>query len=197
MIWDIVSGVYDTAEKVYNGRVYANTGEIVAEYIDPCDRVLECACGTGAISICIAARARSLVATDMSVGMLRQCEKKLRSCYNAKVRKADITNLKVRDGSFDKVVAGNVLHLLDDPAKAVSELKRVCRPGGLIILPTYINKSTGKVNLGARAIGHFIDFKEEFDAVSYAEFLEALGCEIEEYRIAEGRMPCAVAVVRN
>lgn len=197
MIWDVFSGVYDTAEKVYNGRVYTHTGEIVAEYIDPCDRVLECACGTGAISICIAAKALSLVATDMSVGMLRQCEKKLQNCYNAKIRKADITNLKVSDGSFDKVVAGNVLHLLDDPAKAVSELKRVCRPGGLIILPTYINKSTGKVNLGARFLGNFIDFKEEFDAVSYAEFLERLGCEIEEYRIADGRMPCAVAVVRN
>ena len=198
MIWDTFSGIYDLAETAYNRKVYTRTGEIVAEYIDPRDNVLECACGTGAISVCIAAKCRALTATDMSVGMLRQCEKKLKNHYNVRIRKADLMHLKVRDGSFDKVVAGNVLHLLDDPAGALAELRRVCRPGGLIILPTYVNKQLGRTNLGARAVALAgVKFKEEFDAVSYAEFLEGLGCEIEEYRIADGRMPCAIAIVRN
>lgn len=198
MIWDTFSGVYDIAEKAYNGKVYDRTGEIVAEYIDPCDDVLECACGTGAISIHIAKKCKSLTATDMSVGMLRQCEKKLRQCYNTRIRKADITRLKCGDSRYDKVVAGNVIHLLDDPAAAIAELKRVCKPGGLIILPTYINKKGSDTNLGAQAVSLLgVEFKKEFDAVSYPEFLESLGLEIEDYRIARGRMPCAVAVIKN
>lgn len=198
MIWDKLALPYDAAETIYNGKVYHRTGELVAEYIGPGDTVLECACGTGAISIHIARKCRLLVATDMSVPMLRQCEKKLRSCYNAVIKKADITKLNCGDDRFDKVVAGNVIHLLDDPDAALSELRRVCKPGGLIILPTYINKEEGKTNLGAKAIEMIgVDFKSEFSSVSYTEFLEQKGFMIEEFRIADGRMPCAIAIIRN
>ena len=44
------------------------------------------------------------------------------------------------DGQFDKVIAANVIHLLDEPFKALAELDRVCKPGGQIIIPTYINR---------------------------------------------------------
>ena len=55
MFWDNVSGVYDLFETVYNGKVYRRLGQKVAEEIGPKDVVLECACGTGAISSYIAA----------------------------------------------------------------------------------------------------------------------------------------------
>ena len=54
-----------------------------------------------------------------------------------------MTRLKCQDDRFDKVVAGNVIHLLSDPHAAVKELERVCKPGGKIIIPTYINASEG------------------------------------------------------
>ena len=44
------------------------------------------------------------------------------------------------DERFDVVIAANVIHLLDEPEKALQELSRVCRPGGRIILPTYMNR---------------------------------------------------------
>lgn len=47
----------------------------MAKLININDKVLECACGTGAISIYIAKKAKRLVATDYSVGMLRQARK--------------------------------------------------------------------------------------------------------------------------
>lgn len=37
------------------------------------------------------------------------------------------------------MVAGNVLHLLAEPERALKELVRVTRPGGVIALPTYVN----------------------------------------------------------
>ena len=74
MFWDKVASVYDFFENVYNGKVYKGTGQKVAEVIEKGDEVLECACGTGAISVYIAPECARLV------------------------------------------VAGNVIHLLDNPA---------------------------------------------------------------------------------
>ena len=75
MFWDKISPLYDLFEQVYNGKVYRGTGEKVAEFIEPNDTVLECACGTGAISVSIAPKCRRLIATDFAAGMLRQAEK--------------------------------------------------------------------------------------------------------------------------
>ena len=51
MFWDRVAAPYDLFEGIYNGKVYRGTGMAVAEEIEPGDVVLECACGTGAISV--------------------------------------------------------------------------------------------------------------------------------------------------
>ncbi|MBR6872559.1 MAG: methyltransferase domain-containing protein [Ruminococcus sp.] len=195
-VWDKFSRIYDVAETLYNGKVFNGTGEVVARYIDPDDRVLECACGTGAISVSIAPVCRELTAADLSTGMLRQADKKLRGFSNVRLRRADITNLKCPDGSFDKVVAGNVIHLLDDPGKALSELLRVCRPGGRVIIPTYINNSSRSSKAAVSVIRRFgVDFKEDFDLASYRQFFEDMGCPAAEIRVVQGRMPCAVAVI--
>lgn len=76
MFWDNVSPVYDFFEVIYNHRVYLGTGKAVAAHISASDIVLECACGTGAISQYIAPKCRMLIATDLSKGMLRQAAQK-------------------------------------------------------------------------------------------------------------------------
>ena len=63
MFWDRIAKFYDLFEKVYNGKVYKNLGTEVAKAIEQDDVVLECACGTGAISKAIAEKCASLVAT--------------------------------------------------------------------------------------------------------------------------------------
>ncbi len=78
MFWDKISPLYDLFENVYNGKVYSGTGVMVAEMISTSDIVLECACGTGAISRYIAPKCKRLIATDFSTGMLRQASKKCR-----------------------------------------------------------------------------------------------------------------------
>lgn len=196
--WNKISPLYDLFESIYNGKVYNGTGEKVAEFIEPSDEVLECACGTGAISVYIAPKCRKLVATDLSPGMLRRASKKCRKYSNATFRKADITNLKCKDGRVDKVVAGNVIHLVPDPERTLHELERVTRPGGKIIIPTYINMTnkTGKIAvkfielLGA-------NFRREFDLESYKQFFENMGYKDVEYHVVDGRMPCAIAVLEK
>ena len=196
MFWDNVSGLYDLFETVYNGKVYRGLGRKVAEEIAPDDVVLECACGTGAISSYIAPKCRKLVATDFSVGMLRQTAKNCRAYDNVKIRRADMTHLKCRDNRFDKVVAGNVIHLLDNPRAALKELVRVCKPGGKIIVPTYINASAGVNRKAVRLLELAgADFKRQYDLQSYQKFFFFSWYGNIAYFVVEGRMPCAVAVI--
>lgn len=196
MIWDNVSGIYDFTETVYNGKVYRRLGETVAAQIKQDDLVLECACGTGAISKYIAPRCRHLTATDFSTGMLRQTAKNCQKYDNVTIRRADLTQLKCRDSKYDKVVAGNVLHLLDKPVAAVKELERVCKTGGKIIIPTYIHGSSGVNRLAVRVFELAgVRFRRQFELASYQKFFEDAGYKQVAYTVINGRMPCAVAVI--
>ena len=196
MFWDKVSPLYDLFETVYNGRVYRGTGEKVAEFIKPSDYVLECACGTGAISVYIAPKCKKLMATDFAHGMLKQASRKCAKYKNVTFRKADIMTIKCRDNRFDKVVAGNVIHLLPNPEKAMHELERVVKPGGKIIIPTYINMSKGTGTVAVKFLTLLgADFKKQFDLKSYKKFFEDMGYKDVEYHVVDGRMPCAVAVI--
>ena len=199
MFWDNVAGVYDVFVNVINRKTHQKLKKIVSSQIGSDDTVLECACGTGLLSAVIAEKCRQLTATDFSEKMLKKAEKNCRSFRNITYAPADITALPFADGSFDKVVAGNVIHLLDNPMKALGELNRVCKDGGMLIIPTYMNKdSKGKTNGFSDAVGKAgADFKREFTAESYRQFFLETGYPDVKVSLANGRIPCAVAVMRK
>jgi len=197
MFWDNVAGVYDVFVNVINRRTHQKLKEIVSDLIGPEDTVLECACGTGLLTAVMAPKCRHLTATDFSLKMLKRAEKNCRSFRNITYAQADVTALSFADGSFDKVVAGNVIHLLDAPLTALSELDRVCRDGGMLIIPTYMNKDPkGKTNGFSDAVGKAgADFKREFTLESYRQFFLDAGYSDVEVSLADGRIPCAVAMM--
>lgn len=197
MFWDIAANFYDIFENYYNGEVNRNLAKRVAELMDKNDRVLECACGTGMLTKAMAPNCRELIATDFSVGMLKKVKKNCSAFPNVKIRKGNIMKLNCKDGAFDKVVAGNVIHLLDEPYKALDELIRACKDGGRVIIPTYVNnENAGKPSVFIRILEKFgADFKKQFDFASYQQFFEKTGYENIEYILVEGRMPCAVAII--
>ncbi|MBQ6040136.1 MAG: class I SAM-dependent methyltransferase [Oscillospiraceae bacterium] len=198
MFWDKVSPLYDFFETVYNRRVYTNTGKCVAAYISSEDTVLECACGTGAISEPVAQKCRLLIATDMAEGMLRKTYQKCSKYGNVKVRHADLMHLKCRNNRFDKVIAGNVIHLLDDPEAAIRELLRVCKPGGKVIIPTYINRDGQDLKAVISLLEKIgVHFKRQFDFASYKQFFADAGYPDAEFSIVEGKMSCAIAVIQK
>ena len=197
MFWDIAANFYDIFENYYNGEVNRKLALQVAEFIEKDDRVLECACGTGMITKAIAPKCRELIATDYSEGMLRQAKRNCASFKNVKIRRADIMKLNCKDGAFDKVVAGNVIHLLEKPYAAMDELMRACTNGGQVIIPTYVNKeNSGKPSAFIRFLEKFgADFKKQFDFSSYKLFMEKTGYSNIKYILVEGKMPCAIAVI--
>lgn len=199
MFWDNVAGVYDLFVNVVNRKTHEKLREIIAGLIKPGDDVLECACGTGLLSAVIASKCGTLTATDFSEKMLKHAEKNCSAFHNVTFRYADITALDFPDTSFDKVVAGNVIHLLDEPLKALDELNRVCKPGGMLIIPTYMNKNDkGKPSGFSSTVGKAgADFKREFTVGSYKQFFQDAGYRDVKITLANGRIPCAVAVMRK
>lgn len=200
MIWDIVAKIYDAATNVTNGKANRKVSEIVAEQIKTTDNVLECACGTGLLTHRIYPLCQTIVATDFSSAMLLQTKKKCSQATNLRLEKADITQLPYATGSFDKVIAGNVLHLLPDPKKAMEEMKRVCRPRGEIIIPTYVKPENKNLltrswmNL-LKVVG--VKFKNSFTFSTYQAFFRTLGYTEVRYLIVDGRPPCAIAFVKR
>lgn len=198
MFWDKFASLYDFFEKIYNGKCYNALGERVAEFVEPTDKILECACGTGAISQSVAKYCYALTATDTSEGMMKRARKKCRKLKNVRFRKADIMELEYRDGAFDTIIAGNVIHLLDEPKKALTELERVCKKDGKLIIPTYLCKEFNSQPAFAvrflKMIG--LDFKAQFTFEGYKQFFEDMGYTNVTYSVVDGRMPCAIAVIQ-
>ena len=161
------------------------------------DVVLEGACGTGMLAEVIAPLCRHITATDFSEKMLCQTRKKCRAFSNVSVKFANIMEIEDDNDSYDVVVAANVIHLLDEPVKALKELDRVCRPGGKIIIPTYMNKEkTGEASQFSKTVGKAgADFKQAFTLTTYKQFFCSTGYEDVAYHMIHGRVPCAVAVI--
>lgn len=198
MFWDKVAGVYDGFIKLMNRNACARLQDEVASLLSPGDRVLECACGTGLLTVAMAPRCASLTATDYAPKMLERAAAKCRAYPHVTFQPGNILGIAFPDNTFDVVVAANVIHLLDDPYRALRELRRVCRPGGMLVIPTYINQTAeGKQTHPARLLEKLgIGFKRIFTEESYHRFFDEAGYAA-SFRLVDGRMPCCIAVIRK
>src|SRR5688572_12351329 len=93
---------------------------------------LEVGCGTGALSAAILARCkpRRHVGLDPSEGFIQHARQKLKD-YRINFRMGDGQALPMEDSSYDVVVSALVLNFIPDRHKAMREMRRVCRPGGI------------------------------------------------------------------
>ncbi len=198
--WDRVAGLYDLAE-LTNRRVNRAAVKRVAELVPEGAAVLDCAAGTGEFSLAAARRAASVLATDLSRPMLDRAAAKAKRAGVGNITFAvrDITALPEEDGSFDVAMAANVLPLLPRPEIAVGELWRVTRPGGRLILPTYLQGRTGAAAGELIKIYQGVGFHYEraFTPETYRGFLEGLGLGPVTLEVIEGRVPEGIAVLER
>ena len=199
MFWDNVACVYDIFANIINRKADKALCAALEKLISSSDDVLECACGTGLLTGVTALRCKNLIATDFSANMLKRAEKKYGKYGNIRFEKANILQLPYPDGHFDKVIAANVIHLLDEPHKALRELERVCKHGGTMIIPTYMNRTDkGRTNSVSDVIGKAgADFRHEFTLDTYKQFFADYGYTNAGFILCEGRIPCAVAVLQK
>lgn len=199
MFWDKVAWAYDIFANVINRKANRALCAAVKELIGPTDQVLECACGTGLLTGVIAPECQSLLATDFSEKMLKRAKKKYGKYRNVAFEQANLLRLAYPSNRFDVVVAANVIHLLDEPYQALRELERVCKPGGRMIIPTYMNQTDkGETNSVSGVIGRAgAEFKRAFTPETYKRFFAEAGYADAEYLLCRGKIPCAVAVLEK
>lgn len=118
--------------------------ELVAEAVNGRARALEVAAGTGLVTAVLARTAAEVVATDYAAAMVERLRDKVGAAglENVECQQADIYALPFEPGSFDAVVAANVLHLLPDLDGALAALTRMLRPEGILIVPTFCHDET-------------------------------------------------------
>ena len=196
-VWDRVAGIYDIFVYIINAKVHKALRKHIENLFEPSDIVLECACGTGMLTKSIGPKCQKLIATDFSKKMVQTTKYNCRNHKNISFAVADILNLEFADATFNKVVAANVIHLLEDPYKALDELDRVCKPNGKIIITSYVIKQEKKRNnMFTEAISKGTKyFKREFSFSSYKQFfIEAGYCDVQCIDI-DGFVPCSIAIM--
>lgn len=198
--WDRVAWLYDLMERS-NRAVNAVAAARVAGLVPKGARVLDCAAGTGEFSLAAAERAETVLCTDLSLPMLDRARKKAkkRGLTNISFAQRDITALPDRDGTFEAVIAANVLHLLQKPENAVRELWRVTAPGGRLILPTYLQGRVGTAYGTMIKIYQGVGFHYEhaFTSETYQMLLESLNLAPVLVEVIPGRVPEGIAVLEK
>jgi ubiquinone/menaquinone biosynthesis C-methylase UbiE len=171
--------------------------ETVRDSIPQGAAVLEAAAGTGSISVAVSGKARSVLCTDISDNMLKAARRKTADLANVTVAKRSIYDLGEPDGAFDVVIAGQVLHLIDEPKTAAAELRRAAK--SMVILPMSFTKNlrgTAKFGLNVYRLFGFAP-KLEFTQDEYTAFLPTVGFDGCAFTQIAGHMPMAVAVWRK
>ena len=94
---------------------------------------LDVGCGTGALSAAIFARCepRSVISIDPSEGFIATAQAKMKD-VRADFRVGDAQDLQLESDSRDRVVSALVLNFVPDKIKALTEMRRIARPGGTV-----------------------------------------------------------------
>ena len=193
--WERKAPQYDSVATGVFGRPLPRALELTASGVSGAETVLEVAAGTGLMTAVIAPRVRQVVATDYADNMLALLRERMKSAGIANVvaEKRDIYALGYPPGSFDIVVAGNVLHLVPDFERAIDALCQPLRPGGKLITPTFVHDETALAWVASRVLAHVLGqpMHRRFTAESLRRGLERRGLTIARAETIPGLIPIA------
>lgn len=133
--WGRLAEVYDD-NALLAGATYPPIVEKLRGEFHPEDKLLDVGAGTGLLTIHIAPLVGHVTCTDIAPEMVERAKVRLQSFDHVAYRVEDACALSLEDNSFDVVLCCNVLHQLSRPEMAVSEFRRVLRPGGKLLAIT-------------------------------------------------------------
>lgn len=97
------------------------------------EKILDVGCGTGSLTFALAKfpDVGEIMAIDFSPVFVQEAKRR-NADPRVKIRQADACDLPFESGAFDRALALLVLHFVPEAGKAVSEMRRVVRPGGVV-----------------------------------------------------------------
>jgi phosphatidylethanolamine/phosphatidyl-N-methylethanolamine N-methyltransferase len=189
---DFVARVYENIAWAYDlffgpalhpGRVDA----IRRMAIKPGDRVLEVGVGTG-INASLYPRDCAVTGIDLSSSMLEKARERVarKGVRNVRLLQMDAANLKFADDTFDIVYAPYVISVVPDPVAVAREMRRVCRPGGRIIVLNHFRSRNPVMAWIERSISPFtvhVGFKSDLDLPGFLAQAELKPLSIEKVNV--------------
>ncbi len=91
-------------------------------------------CGTGQVAASLAPFVARIIAVDGSTAMLRAAKKRLHDFDNVELRRGELESLPLDDAMLDAATVTLVLHHVPQPERVFTEIARVLRPGGRLLL---------------------------------------------------------------
>ncbi|MGA4864510.1 methyltransferase domain-containing protein [Streptomyces lavendulocolor] len=130
-------GHHESVLRSHRWRTAANSAAYLLAEVRPGMQVLDVGCGPGTITADLAALVAPggrVTGVDAAAGVLEQARAtaRERGLDNVRFAVADVRALDFPDDSFDVVHAHQVLQHVGDPVGALREMRRVCRPGGVV-----------------------------------------------------------------
>lgn len=135
--WSRFAGDYEDRVSYIVGTETVEAIKRALSQQEPLGKTLELACGNGTYSEILLHKSEHLTATDYSDEMVAVSRERLKCHSNARIEKADCLDLDYEKSSFDTVVMINLLHIIDQPEKAVSEGLRVLKTNGRLIVVSF------------------------------------------------------------
>ena len=189
---DFVERVYEKLASVYD-LFFGPTlhpGRLVARdrmNIQAGDRILEVGVGTG-INTSLYPRNCHITGIDLSSSLLEKARDRVRreGLRNVRLMEMDAANLTFADDSFDIVYAPYLVSVVPDPVRVVQEMRRVCRPGGRIIILNHFRSANPALSRVERAISPFtvhIGFKSDLDLPGFLAQAELQPISIEKVNV--------------
>lgn len=190
--WDKNAGRYD-----HFMRKDAAAYEQLHELLRPVVRqktVLELATGTGLIAKHIVRYADHIEATDASQEMIEQAKQGVKSA-KLYFSVQDMFHLPYADQSFDVVIVVNALHIVPEPEKALSEIRRVLKDDGVLVAPTFThadNAFFGKVKAFFMRLAGF-PLHSKWTSHEYLAFLRENGWTVQKSTVLKASFPLTYA----
>lgn len=164
-VWDRLAGSYARSVRLFD-RSYPAIRQRLADDLAGSRQILEVAAGTGQFTFELAAVSgcEALVSTDVAPKMIAQLNARLLDAGPAtasiETQVLSAYELPFGDQHFDAVFCANALHIMSEPARALAEFRRVLKPGGKLLVPTFCHG----IDRRRRALSRFLSLVSPFMA---------------------------------
>jgi ubiquinone/menaquinone biosynthesis C-methylase UbiE/DNA-binding transcriptional ArsR family regulator len=199
--FEAIAGDWESIRKSYfDDRV---TSVAIEKLLPSGLSLADVGCGTGSLTFELARFSRKVVGFDLSRAMLRRARRgaEERNLTNVDFEYGDATRLPVKANAFDGVFCVMVLHFLDTPERAITELCRVTRPGGTVIVVDLVphEETWMREEMAHRHLGFTSECVQEWmlDAGAHEVEHELTGAYAGRSMNRNGKRPVEIFVARG